>query len=81
VDPLAAAPPRIARAALRAVWEREGWPVDAMTFERWERLAALAVGQGAAVDLPGRFRARRCGGVLQIGPIDAFRPDGSAHKE
>jgi tRNA(Ile)-lysidine synthase len=70
---LAAAPRRLVRAALRLVWAREGWPVDAMTFEKWERLAGLAFDDGTAVDLPGRIRARWRGRVLQIGPIVSFR--------
>jgi tRNA(Ile)-lysidine synthase len=70
---LAASPRRLVRAALRLVWAREGWPVDAMTFEKWERLAGLVFDEGTAVDLPGRLRARRRGRVLQIGLIASFR--------
>jgi tRNA(Ile)-lysidine synthase len=69
---LAAAPRRLVRAALRLVWGREGWPVDAMTFEKWERLAGLAFAEGTAVDLPGRFRARRRERVLQVGRIESY---------
>jgi tRNA(Ile)-lysidine synthase len=69
---LAAAPRRLVRAALRRAWAREDWPVDAMTFEKWERLAGVALGESPAVDLPGRVRARRRDRVLQIGPITAF---------
>jgi tRNA(Ile)-lysidine synthase len=66
---------RLVRAALRMVWAREGWPVDAMTFERWQRLTDLVFGDATAMDLAGRLRARRKGNVLQIGPIAAFRAD------
>jgi tRNA(Ile)-lysidine synthase len=66
---LAAAPRRLVRAAFRLAWAREGWPVDPMNFDAWERLAAVAFGEAVAVDLPGRIRARLRDRVLQLGPI------------
>lgn len=54
------------RALFRLVWQREGWPVDAMGFEAWQRLADVALGSCPAVDLPGPIHARHRRGVIQI---------------
>jgi tRNA(Ile)-lysidine synthase len=67
---LAAAPRPRLRALWRRVWEREGWPRQAMGFREWDRLAALCSGGPAALDLPGRVRARRRERVIQVGPSD-----------
>jgi tRNA(Ile)-lysidine synthase len=67
---LAAALRRRRRALFRAIWQREGWPRSGMGFREWDRLAKLCRGGEAAIDLPGRMRARRRGKVIQIGPID-----------
>jgi tRNA(Ile)-lysidine synthase len=68
-EALRAASRREARAVLRQVWRREGWPMDRMTFADYDRVAALAeAGQGAH-DLPGGVQARRAGRVLRlVGP-------------
>ena len=49
------------------MWAREGWPVGAMGFGAWERVAAAALGEAAATDLPGGVRVRRRGAVVQVG--------------
>jgi tRNA(Ile)-lysidine synthase len=54
------------REMFRAVWEREGWPMADMDFERWNRLAAIAAGTLAAFDFPGKISVRRVGRVLQL---------------
>jgi tRNA(Ile)-lysidine synthase len=64
--------PRTVRGLLRLVWQREGWPMGAMGFVQWQRLAALAEAQTGAHDFPGGLRARRQGRVLQLGPSDGF---------
>src|SRR5262249_44800610 len=64
---LAARPRPLVREALHVLWEREGWPCDAMPFEMWERLVDIVIGNETAVDLPGTLRAQRKGKVLQIG--------------
>jgi tRNA(Ile)-lysidine synthase len=69
--PLAAAGRHQTRAALRLLWAREGWPLDAMSFDAWERLAGVVLGEAAACDLPGGVRARRRGQVLQLGREEA----------
>jgi tRNA(Ile)-lysidine synthase len=65
---LAAAPRNLVREALRLVWEREGWPMGGMNFDHWDRLAAVAFGEVAAVDLPGGIGARCRANVVQLGP-------------
>lgn len=66
---LTAAPRRLTRAALRFAWAREHWPLDAMSYDAWDRLTAVAYGEADGLDLPGRIHARLRGQVLQIGPI------------
>jgi tRNA(Ile)-lysidine synthase len=66
---LEAAPRRLVRAAFRLLWAREGWPVDALGYEGWERLCGLVFAEGRAVDLPGRIQARRRGRVVQLGRV------------
>ena len=64
---LAAAPRHCVRELFRLVWEREGWPLGDMDFDAWGRLAAVALGESTAVDLPGGIRARCRERVVQIG--------------
>jgi tRNA(Ile)-lysidine synthase len=64
---LARVPPFLVREALRRAWEREGWPMGAMTFDDWDRLAAVALGEIPATDLSGGLRARCRERVIQIG--------------
>jgi tRNA(Ile)-lysidine synthase len=54
------------REVFRLLWLREGWPMDAMNFDAWERLADLALGDRSAVDLPGFIHARRRERVIQL---------------
>ncbi len=63
------------REMFRLLWRREGWPEQRMGFREWERLACMARDEAAAVDLPGRIRARRHGKVIQLGPLAAFAQD------
>lgn len=58
--------------ALRLLWQRERWPMDAMRQLDWERAAAAASGHAPAVDLPGPVRVRPAGHVVQIGPPSAM---------
>jgi tRNA(Ile)-lysidine synthase len=74
---LTAAPRGLLREALRLAWEREGWPLGAMGFADWERLAAVACGETPASDLPGGIGARCREGVLQLGPRECMMVGGS----
>jgi tRNA(Ile)-lysidine synthase len=58
---------RLSRAALRLVWQREGWSMNEMGFVEYERLVDLLATTGAS-DLPGGIHARRQGRVLQLRP-------------
>ncbi len=64
---LSGVPRYLVREVLRRAWSREGWPMGEMRFADWERLADLVVAETGAVDFPGGIRARRVGGVLQVG--------------
>jgi tRNA(Ile)-lysidine synthase len=64
---VASSRPRV-RLLFRRIWEREGWPLGAMSFEHWQRLEAVVFDDLPAVDLPGRLRARRHAFVIQVGP-------------
>jgi hypothetical protein len=50
----------------RQVWRREGWPVGRMSFDHWDRLAALSHVNAAALELPGSIRARLRDRVLTL---------------
>jgi tRNA(Ile)-lysidine synthase len=66
-NPLAAASRGLLREAFRLVWEREDWPLDAMNFAAWDRVAAVALGEMPAVDFPDGVTARVGEYTLQIG--------------
>jgi tRNA(Ile)-lysidine synthase len=63
---LAKAPKHLVREMFRLVWSRENWPAGAMTFDDWDRLAALAC-QDDSFDLPEKIHARSTGRVIQVG--------------
>jgi tRNA(Ile)-lysidine synthase len=63
---LSAQPRPLVREALHALWEREQWPIGAMNFDSWERLADIIDGRESAADLPDRIQVRRVGNVLQL---------------
>jgi tRNA(Ile)-lysidine synthase len=57
----------VVRAVLRLVWDREGWPMDQMDADAWDRACAVVAGTTAAWDFPGGVSMRRAGRVVQIG--------------
>jgi tRNA(Ile)-lysidine synthase len=63
---LAAAPRAVRRAALRLVWEREGWPVADMGFDAWDRAVEIAGGAAPACDFPAGVSMRRAARVVQL---------------
>jgi tRNA(Ile)-lysidine synthase len=63
---LAAAPRALLREMFRLVWEREGWPMAAMGFEAWERVAEVALGETAAAEFPGGVRVQWRERVVQV---------------
>ncbi|MBN9168357.1 MAG: hypothetical protein J0J11_00260 [Microbacterium sp.] len=64
--PLLSVPRAVLRAALRLVWEREGWPMADMTFAAWERAVEVAARGAPACDFPGGVTMRHAGRVVQI---------------
>src|SRR5262249_22186101 len=68
---LAGLPRNLIREALRQLWQREGWPRDRMRYEDWDQVAAVARGELAAVDLPGRLRVRGTAHVVQIRRVES----------
>jgi tRNA(Ile)-lysidine synthase len=57
------------RNVLRMLWDRESWPVNAMTFEHWRRAAKIATGEHSAADFPDGVHVRRAGKVVQLGRV------------
>lgn len=54
------------REMFRLVWQREGWPMGDMDFERWHRLVEIEQGSRAACDFPGGIHVRRVAAVVQL---------------
>jgi tRNA(Ile)-lysidine synthase len=54
------------RRLLRMLWDRERWPVNAMTFDHWRRAAQIAAGTHPAADFPDGVHVRRVGKVVQV---------------
>ena len=68
---LAAASRYLVRELLIAVWQQQGWPLQAMGFERWEQLADLACAAEPPrrewkQDFPGAISAQREGPWLRL---------------
>ncbi len=60
--------PGVVRVVLRLVWEREGWAMDQMDADAWDRACDVAGRRVPAWDFPGGISARHTGRVVQIGP-------------
>jgi tRNA(Ile)-lysidine synthase len=58
---LESASPFLVREMLRLLWQREGWPRDAMTAAHWQRAATFVVG-----DYPDGVRLNVTGKVVQL---------------
>ena len=65
---LSAAPRHRIREMFRLAWEREGWPTNAMGFAHWDRLAAAALGEVTACDLPDGISVCGRERVVLVGP-------------
>jgi tRNA(Ile)-lysidine synthase len=66
---LASLPRHLVREIFRLAWAREGWPMRAMGYSEWDRLAALTFDEIAATDLPGGIRAQAREQVVVVGPV------------
>jgi tRNA(Ile)-lysidine synthase len=71
--PLAGLPPLIVREVCRAAWCDANWPLQAMGFDEWQRLAVLAMGDDdrPQISLPGNIRAGRKDEALVLTKADA----------
>lgn len=59
----------VVRELFVAIWRRQEWPRQAMTFAHWDRLAEMAgPGPSAAIKqtFPGEIAAERNGGILAL---------------
>lgn len=57
----------VLRDLFRRLWTRQNWPLRDMSARHWERLAAMARGEGSdAADFPGRVTARRGAETLTL---------------
>ena len=65
-DRLKDADANLVREMFRLVWQREGWPMGDMDFERWNRLLEITTRSGAACDFPGKIHVRRVGIIVQV---------------
>jgi tRNA(Ile)-lysidine synthase len=63
---LAKAPRLLVRELLRLLWARESWPMNAMDFAAWERVADVALGKVSGVDLPDGVKVRLQERVVQL---------------
>ncbi len=66
-SPLRSAARHQVREMFRLLWLREKWPLGAMDYAAWDRVAAVVFGEQNAVDLPGRLRVRSLDRVVQVG--------------
>ena len=64
---LVAAHPALLRECFVRLWDRQGWPRQAMTAEHWQRLADVCQDSGPpAVQMPGGRDVRRRGAMIVI---------------
>jgi tRNA(Ile)-lysidine synthase len=63
---LSEVPRFLVREMLRLLWARENWPMNAMDFAAWERVADIALGKASAVDLPSGVKVRLQERVVQL---------------
>jgi tRNA(Ile)-lysidine synthase len=50
----------LVREVFKIAWRQAGWPEQAMGFDQWQQLAALAHAEGSGMlNLPGNIRAKR----------------------
>ncbi len=64
---LTAEPDARIREMFRFVWQREKWPMNAMTFSHWERIVGIVREKHPEADFPTGLHLRRVGKVIQLG--------------
>lgn len=68
---LATEPRSRLRSLFRAVYRREGWPLDDVPFALWDRMAGVVLGAEAALDLPAGVRLRTLERVVRVFRVPA----------
>jgi tRNA(Ile)-lysidine synthase len=65
---VADAHPAVVRQLLLEIWQQQGWPLQAMSHERWRELAELVRASGArpARGFPSGIRAEKHGDALRL---------------
>lgn len=64
---LVAHPDYLVRQLLIRIWQRQAWPLQAMTFDKWQQLAALIrAGRDDQLNLPGDIQAKKQGEQLLL---------------
>jgi tRNA(Ile)-lysidine synthase len=64
--------PAVIRQALQIAWREQGWPLQDMSYEKWEGLGAMIVnaervnGSVSAQTFPGGVRVERSGDLLRV---------------
>jgi tRNA(Ile)-lysidine synthase len=68
VQQLQSAPPALVRHLLMLLWEEQDWPLQDMSFEKWETLRLMLENEGerAVQTLPGGVSVERRGNLLQL---------------
>lgn len=64
--PFAKSPVHLVREVVKRAWRRAGWPLSGMGFDHWTSAARVALGQAAAIDLPGGVHAQRRGTLVVL---------------
>ena len=64
---LTAEPDARIREMFRFIWQRENWPMNAMTFSHWERIVSIVREKHPEADFPSGLHLRRVGKVIQLG--------------
>jgi tRNA(Ile)-lysidine synthase len=71
---IANAPLPLVREVCRTAWQRAQWPLQAMGFDQWQKLAEFVTGgRDVPLTLPGRIRAWRENDVLVVECVGSDR--------
>jgi tRNA(Ile)-lysidine synthase len=76
IAPLHRAHPALVRQAVMIAWQERGWPLQDMTFEKWEQLRLMIQDPDSpwAQTFPGGIRAERIGKALRLTNLADLTP-------
>ena len=57
------------RNIFRQVWQREGWPMDRMSYDHWQRLVEVVQNDIPAIDMPSGVKVIRRNEVLVLNRV------------